>query len=262
MASRRPAPWLATALAWIGGCTGTDTGNPPVIGFHSSGCKSKQTSGLVLQSLDEPMKGAEPLYTGLTCFVWERLDEDTLRIDLTNYESGCGAEQGWQPRAELAKDGSLELILQDSHCANASCGWCIYDLSFTVELEEAVRDGEVRLFQRGCDDALRHEKRAFLRLASQPSGAACTYAHYYALQDSPAQAPDHARGLCGPTEAGEPNRSCSEGLRCTDLSKSAPTDHHGGPRCLSECQVDADCDALSRCEGAVCMLSATGLSDG
>lgn len=242
-------------------CSGTDTGNPPVIDLQTSGCRERygasKTADLALQSL-APEVTRDPLYDGLTCFVWSRAD-DRLTISLTNYETGCFADRGWSPRAELAKDGALELVLADDECSVAACGWCVYDLSFTIEDAELLRDREVRLYERGCDSSPARFKRAMLPLGSQQSGAVCTYAHYVALQGFGA-APPGQRGACGAVQAGTADAACSDGQRCVDLGANEGGDFSKGKRCLATCASDADCDALSRCEAGACRLSATGLT--
>ncbi|MDB4988595.1 MAG: hypothetical protein JWN04_3773, partial [Myxococcaceae bacterium] len=53
--------------------------------------------GVIRQSLDMPTLTPDPQYKGLTCMIWQRVDADTVRIDLTNYESGCSSDDGWHP---------------------------------------------------------------------------------------------------------------------------------------------------------------------
>ena len=131
---------LVSAVSALAACTGTDTGNPPVIGFGNSGCKKGTSSAL--QSVD---KGTpDPRYEGLTCLTWQHVDQQTVQIDLTNYEAGCEADKGWRPEAQLRADGGLDIVLRDDDCSQAKCGWCIYDLSFTVRSGEVVADARHR----------------------------------------------------------------------------------------------------------------------
>lgn len=247
-----------SALACTSGENGTETGTPPVIDFHNSGCKGHASSGLTLQSLDDPARGS--LYDGLTCFVWQRTSDDELQIELTNYESSCGSESGWTPQVEQAADGALELVLHDRDCSQARCGWCIYDLSFTVKHEAiASTDREVRLYQRGCGEERRQGKRAYLPLASQASGAVCNYAHSSALTWTQQPQGHGAHTLCGDGGPSGRDNKCDDGFTCTTLPSPSASDFSGGDRCLANCQSDAECDALNHCDQSVCRLRVIGL---
>lgn len=249
----------------LAACTGTDTGNPPLVtDFTNTGCKSSMSGALTQKGVKGDLAWSEDdaAYQGLHCFLWERLDERTLRIDLTNYESGCHTDKGWVPRAEVRDDGTLELVLDDHDCSAASCGWCIYDLSFTVELDDSTVDRQVRLSQAGCGEENRLGRSASLPLSSQDRGAVCGYAHYYALQQallSTGAAPT-AHFPCGEVPGLDPQASeCQEGLSCTDVGEQAPSVFAGGPRCIPVCETDADCDALGRCEDGTCRLRGPGI---
>lgn len=259
---------LLSGLSLVAACSGTDTGNPPVIGFGNSGCHDQAygqglhesaSTGLILQSLDMPTLVPDAQYKGLTCLAWQRVDASSIRILLTNYESGCGSELGWVPKAELLDDGTLDLVLEDSDCSQASCGWCLYDLSFTIELKDRAADGPVRMSQRGCQVDALETKHAVLALASQPSGAVCNYANSSALtwkggDDGSKRMP------CGAATGAAGAVTCQAGLQCIDLGTQPAGDFSGGARCLPSCSSDADCDALSSCQAGVCKLRATGLS--
>jgi len=235
---------------------GTETGNPPVIGFGNSGCHDQAyDKGRVLQSLDPSTP--DPLYKGLTCMTWHSAEANRLQIQLTNYESGCGSDLGgWTPRAELRDDGGLDLVLEDDECATAGCGWCLYDLTFTVAVDEPIPNGEVRIYQRGCGEASKQQKRATLALTSQPSGAVCNYAHLAALTWKNG-APGTERTPCNTTAP--QGQQCNANLTCTDLGERAAGDFSGGERCLANCTEDSGCDSLSRCEEGVCKLRVGGL---
>jgi hypothetical protein len=244
-------------LVCLAACNGTETGNPPVIDFGNSGCRTKLydvDKGIYPQSLDV---GDDPLHEGLTCITFERSTALDYRFQVTNYESGCGADEGWKPAVELREDG-VDLILQDSDCITASCLWCVYDLSFTVQFDQPPADGTVHLYQRGCSDEQRRPKSAFLPVRSQNSGAACNYQHSVALRERNLDV-GGPRTMCEVVEGfGVPE--CRAGLSCHDLGDRAPGDFSGGQRCLATCQADRDCDSLSQCMDGVCQLEATGLS--
>lgn len=249
---------LVSAVSALAACTGTDTGNPPVIDFGNSGCKKGTSSAL--QSVD---KGTpDPRYEGLTCLTWQHVDEQTVQIDLTNYEAGCEADKGWKPQAEVRADGGLDIVLRDEDCSQAKCGWCIYDLSFTVHVDKPLSDGEVHVYQAGCGGVSPYEKRATLALASSPSGAVCNYTNRNALSWPGGGAGGGKRMPCTTaTTSGPGSASCQAGLVCTDLGESTPVEAaNAGTRCLLSCTADADCDELTSCQEGVCKLKVRGLS--
>ena len=254
MTNRRAHTIVLSALCGLvalGACTGTETGNPPLIDFGKTACKAldKLAKERPAESTDTTSVLIDPLYDGLTCFVWERIDAQTLRVDVTNHVTGCGSDLGWTPRLKLSDDGAVELILDDDDCTQARCGSCIYDLSFTVQLDEDMRDRPVRFYELGCEQNPT-PMRATLPLSSQASGAVCTHTSGSAL----AQRGGHSslRMPCGKLFNGT-EATCNDGLLCTELAADQRV-------CLAQCQSDTDCDKLSRCDGSVCRLSATGLS--
>jgi hypothetical protein len=258
--SRFAIPALVSAVSALVACTGTDTGNPPVIDFGNSGCHDQTyAAASALQSLDKSVP--DPLYKGLTCLTWQHVDPQTLRIDLTNYESGCGTDDGWTPLAKLREDGGLDLVLQDDDCSQAGCGWCIYDLSFTVQLDRPLRDGDVRVYQQGCGDEAARPKQATLALSSLASGAVCNYSNGNALfwrghDEGGSRMPC----LTNP-DAQQTRIDCQPGLVCTDLGESNPIEAaNAGTRCLPSCNSDADCGELTSCQQGVCKLTTRGLS--
>lgn len=250
---------LVSAVSALSACTGTDTGNPPVVDFGNSGCKKGLSSG-ALQSVDKATP--DPRYEGLTCLTWQHVDDKTIKIDLTNYESGCEADKGWKPQAEVRDDGGLDIILQDDDCSQAKCGWCIYDLAFTVHVDMPLGDGEVRVYESGCKEGAPHVKRAALALASQSSGAVCNYANRNALAWPGAGAAGGNRMPCATgATAGPQSVSCQAGLVCSDLGESVPVEAaNAGARCLLACTSDTNCDELTSCQDGACKLKARGLS--
>jgi hypothetical protein len=254
---------LVSAISALAACTGTDTGNPPVtgnppgVGFASSGCKKASLGAL--QSVDKA--NPDPRYEGLTCLAFQHLDDNTIRIDLTNYESGCESDKGWTPRAQQRADGGLDIILQDADCSQAKCGFCLYDLAFTVPLELGIEDGEVHVYQQGCDGVEPHEKWATLAVSSQNSGAACNYANRNALSWQGAGTAGSKRMPCSTSASSSPVPSvCQSGLVCSDLGESVPVEAaNGGTRCLPSCRADADCDELTSCQEGECKLKAREL---
>ncbi len=235
-------------------CTETDSGNPPVLDFATSGCKTNSEKARPGQSSDVTAGFENELYDGLTCLVWSRPTEDTLHVDITNYATGCFVDKGWSPRARRTGDGALELVLKDDECAVAACGSCLYDLSFQIEIDNEA-DLPVRVFQEGCEDQT-PSPTAVLPLSSQMSGAICAY-----LQSGALQWHASTKGTIGQRnmpcshegDGGVTSTSCVNGLACTELEA-------GHQLCLASCQTDANCDSLTRCEAGVCKLSTTGLT--
>jgi hypothetical protein len=245
--SRSAVSILLSCLPLLGACVGTETGNPPVVGFGNSGCKTLGGNTKQLPTAQGVV--TDPLYSGLHCFVWERVSPTQLKIDVTNYASGCGAEAGWKPRAELDDDGSLSLVLEDDDCAIAGCFSCLYDVSFTVELPADSRDREVRFYEQGCEGTPR-PRRATLSLASEDSGAACTYTDRAALASRGGRS--GPRMLCG-SVFGQESVACDPGLVCSDIRANQGI-------CLESCQQDDDCDSLSVCQDGLCRLGTPALN--
>jgi len=244
------AGWLTALVA----CTGGETGNPPnaLESFDTSGCKSELLpKGISEQSLDSA--GADPRYQGLNCFVWERLDERTLRIEITNHVDGCGMDQGWKPQARLNGAGELELHLDVPGCVFAGCFSCVYDLSFHVQLSEGQGDLPVKLLGDTCSGPAPLEGQAVLALSASRRGEVCAYA------ESANSSNDCATGESGGTRFGRCTKtgfeclsegdSCQPGLTCAVLGADEK-------RCLPACQSDADCAGFSstHCEQGTCRL--------
>lgn len=233
------------ALLFLAACSGTDTGNPPVIDFRNSACHDQTYSrdkDAILQSLDDGSLVPDPKYKGLTCFAFEQ-DAHALHLLVSNYKSGCESQLGWTPRLEERADGGLDVILEDRNCVTAACGWCLYDLSFDLPLELAI-NREVHLLQRGCEGA--HPELSAQLALGQQDGVACDYTDANALAWR-GRGGTSERMLCSETG------TCDSGLTCTTIG----ADTRG--RCLRNCDDDTECDTLSQCTAGVCQLSATGL---
>jgi hypothetical protein len=240
-------------------CVGTDTGNPPLIDFGKSACHDQSYTadkGVSLQSLDQAELAPDIRFKGLTCIDFERRDA-VLHFGISNYVAGCGSDGGWTPHVEVREGGGVDLILDDGNCELLRCGLCLYDLSFDVELLQQVADGEVHLYQRGCDD-VRAEIAAPLAL-TRASDVACAYTQSAGLL-ARGGANAGERMLCGHWNGGDSRAaaSCEQGLTCTELD--VDTGAAAGGRCLRDCTSDVECDALSRCVTGTCQLSKTGLN--
>jgi hypothetical protein len=244
------------ALLSLAACTGTDTGNPPVIDFRNSACHDQSYStnkDVILQSLEEGTLVPDPRFKGLTCFVSE-LRADSLHLLVSNYMAACGSEGGWTPRVAERSDGGLDLILEDADCAVAKCGWCLYDLSFDLPREYATARS-LHLYQQGCDgDPMEITTQLAL---TETEAAACAYTSANALMWK-GRGDTGERMLCGSWPDGYETGTCDLGLTCSELT-SDPTWRQGGGRCLRNCATDIDCDGLSVCTSGVCQLKATGV---
>jgi hypothetical protein len=229
-------------LLALASCVGTDSGNPPVLDSGSSGCHDQSYR---INKADMASYTPDSRFRGLNCIVWERA-EGELRLSATNIDAACGSEDGWRPYVARRGDGGLDLVVHDDECATAGCdSGCLYDVTVTIPYERDLADSLVRAYKNGCDDV---DSQGFEMLQgsvafSQTSGAICRYASYskVAISGSTGQ----ERGAC------DQDGACDPGNTCVNL----------GPNtlCLRACQSDADCDALSRCDGTACQLSATGL---
>jgi hypothetical protein len=241
---------IARFTLLLAACSGTDTGNPPVIDFRNSACHDQSydvDKDAILQSLDEGPLVPDEHYKGLTCLVSERRT-DALHLFVSNYVAACAEGVNWKPRVEERSDGGLDLILEDDDCQVGRCGSCLYDLDFELPLELASAR-EVHVYQQGCGSE-RHEIAATL---SKPNGVACDYISTSALVFR-ARDETGERMLCGTDSSFGELGPCDANLACTQLDTAQP---YG--RCLRTCTTNTDCDALSQCTTGVCQLKATGL---
>ncbi len=250
--------WVAASVGACGAHSGTESGNPS-LDFTSTECKSKDSTAEPQSAARWTTKsvGKAPLqtsaienstYDGLECFVWERIDDDTLKIEVTNYADGCSENKYWRPTAELNDDGTLELRLENPSCTKAACGWCIYDLSFTVNVPSSLESLDVHLFDDSCSGEAPLTSAARLALGDDARGEVCGYANSSALRwvcatgTAGRYAPCSAEGDCYAE-----GTACGAGLSCAELDE---------PRCAPTCSVDADCaeTASTRCIAGHCVL--------
>jgi hypothetical protein len=237
-------------------CSGTDTGNPP-LAFDSSPCKSAALSqALMTKGIEPSAPIRDPEHDGFICTLWERLDDDTLRIEFTNLTSGCGADQGWEPRIKEGGAGKLDIYLDHTDCVFASCGYCVYDVSFEVRVPTQTTELAVQLFGDGCDGPAPLRRSATLPLTAQRSGALCTGYRppTFAEAGISCRPTSSSRwGYCSPDMQVAPCSSlrapCEDGLECTSVGDA-------GAICLPTCTSDADCKDAgpTHCEDGVCKL--------
>jgi hypothetical protein len=238
---------LFSLLALFAACNGTDVGNPPRGGltdFETSACKKFSFE----KGIDRlPAWQPDPeLYAGLTCVLWDTSGE-TLRVRLSNHRDGCGLDHGWEPQARI-DDTGVELLLDNPSCSIAACGNCIYDLSFDVQVAALQDRSELSLRVLGSECSGERPVHHTLRLplASQPSGAQCTYTfENFDLLGAMPQGALHTR--CGDT-ALFGSVGCASGV-CTEVSAK-------NRLCLAPCSSDLDCQPadVMTCSEGVCQL--------
>lgn len=260
---KKQAIALGFGLLSVAGCNGTETGNPPVAldSFDTTGCKSNSHASVKLPSiaLKSAQKGAAPMseaaanelrYSGRTCFVWQRVGDDTLEIALTNYVDACGASEAWQPRVDLTEDGTLNLRMENPSCIAAGCGWCVYDLAFRVRMQDLSDALALKLWGDSCDGEAKVQHQVALQLGQEAQGESCEYANKYALEQyCPSGDDDFLYRPCGARGALCEAETCPEGLTCHDVAAD-------DQRCVPGCTSDADCApyAGTRCQDALCLL--------
>lgn len=249
----------ALFLLQLVACMGTDVGNPPRGGlssFDTPGCKTIANGD---KGADPPLYSWLPddeRYRGLQCFLWDRQDDDKLRVRVTNYAAGCHADEGWQPRAIARSAREVDLVLENRQCLSAGCGWCLYDLLFVLDAKLAGQPTlSLNLLQDpGCGDQRRDS--VTLPLGEHASGVNCSYANPHALNDW-----TFTHGAAGkermPCGHSEPSVSCAAGLSCTAVDSEGRYQDH--KLCLAFCQNDADCrpSELMRCKDGACQLNGT-----
>ncbi len=262
---RRHAIALGLGMLSIASCNGTETGNPPLVldSFDTTGCKSKENHAsiklpsIALKSVtksDRQISEAaanEIRYSGRTCFVWERADEETLEIALTNYAAGCGSSKVWEPEVELADDGSLNLRMENPSCSGASCGWCLYDLAFSVRLRDMPDELAVKLLGSRCSGEAPLQHQTTLKLSGESPGESCEYANKYALAERcPTLSDDFLYKPCG-----EPGSLCGAPVTCPDGTQCSEV-AEGDARCVPSCTSNADCApyADTHCKEQLCLL--------
>jgi hypothetical protein len=235
------------ALSLLGACNGTDVGNPPrgeLTRFDTSPCKKPS-----YDKGTQPLPAWQPdpaVYAGLTCVLWETTG-DQLRVRVTNHQDGCGLDKGWEPRVKTSAEG-VDLVLENPTCSVARCGNCIYDLAFDVRVPKlAERDPlQLRVLGSDCHDEQPVHHTLSLPLATQASGASCSYTfENFSLFGMSSSGALHTR--CGDTvESG--SVACNGGV-CTEVSPDKRL-------CLARCSTDADCqpEDVIECREGVCGL--------
>ncbi len=245
--------WLVAA--GLVACTGTDTGNPPSLldDFETPGCKSQAVADESL-ALISKQRTADEALENLECVVWQRVDEETLSLELTNHSDTCGADYGWTPRAERDDMGSVAFYLDNPKCDFAGCGSCAYDLKFTVSLDDGPDDVKVQLYGDDCFRERVLAREVMIPLSSAPnSGVLCTnYRESYGLSTVFACGQSPTFGPCDDRLRENQDESCSlcgAGSVCSEVSGDRR-------RCLPTCETEADCADFpsTRCMAGLCQL--------
>lgn len=235
---------------------GTETDNPhksgDLVAFEASACK-KDAGAQSGQSSESLVVASE--YDGLTCLEWQTENDGTHTFRILNLHGGCSV--AWTGNAVVQADGALELLLTNSKCSVASCGWCIYDFQFGVRNVPPLAGLPVRIGTIACpgeepsfDDLLT------LPADAEPSGILCRYTNIFAYDQLLGE-----QDLCGSEFGGcrdqagfctaEGAPPCRDGLVCS------PADEFN--RCLSPCETDDDCAPreVSACVDGICRLART-----
>jgi len=217
------------------GSGGDSSGEDPLVSFEDSGCKSGQHDDA--GPATRP-RGDTSAYDGLQCFVWETLEDDTLAITLTNFHDSCGVP--WAGSVAVDDTGVVELQVTNEICAEADCGWCIYDWSFELRGMTPADELAVRAERAGCPgDPFETVAEITLPIGDAAAGARCRYANWDALGQHAGEA-----GLCGhelmPCTSAEAQGWCWTDQQvppCVDdLECDADTD-----LCHQPCTIDDDC---------------------
>lgn len=235
---------------------GTETDNPhksgDLVAFDASACKKEavEASGTSSEAF---VVASE--FDGLTCLEWETENDETVTFRVLNLNGGCSVQ--WSGDAVVQADGSLELLLTNTQCAVARCGWCLYDFQFGVRNVPPLSALPVRIGTIGCPgEAPSFDNELTLPEDAPASGILCRYTSIFAYDQLLGE-----RDLCGSRfgscrdEAGfcttEGATECREGLVC------APVDDT--KRCLSPCETDDDCAPreVSACVDGICRLAQT-----
>lgn len=238
---------LAVSLSFVAvsACGSDDaasaSGDGSLVAFKGSTCKKENAGALT----------AEDTYAGLQCVRWTTVDADTVKIELLNFEGGCGAQ--WKGEAK-AVDAGLELRLVNPGCLLAACGSCMYDWSFDVRAKGAA-DLPLSIVTDPCPgEQTPDQDTATLPLGTTAEGELCRYANHGALGWQAM-----ALSACGkaymPCRIGggmcEPNGSepeCDSGLTCADGASAT------AKVCHANCTGDSDCapTGTMKCDGGLC----------
>jgi len=217
----------------MGACGSDDSGSSSssdsFVSFSSSACKKENAGALT----------AQEAYAGLQCIRWKPSGADTLKVDLLNFDGGCGAQ--WKGSSKNV-DGGVELDISNPGCLLAACGSCIYDWSFEVRAT-AGADLALSIVVDQCPgDQTPVTYAATLPLGATPEGELCRYADYGALGwqaqslGTCGQAYMPCRQQNGMCDLGASSTPCEAGLTCGDGASA--TDQI----CLAPCSGDGDCE--------------------
>jgi hypothetical protein len=197
--------------------------------------KSTQAPGEGV-TLGRALTSSADIPLGLMCLEWQR-SEQSLRVQIVNFGSGCGAE--WEGRATRTGD-RVTLLLDNRICAVAACGNCLYDTASEIELP-AQSDVTLEL---SLDPYCSGERKVHswqLPLTRAERGISCEFATAQGLGSVSKQ----AFLWCA-----EEDGSCDDGLTCVPGDEPVP-------RCLPACNVDEDCPLPggTRCDAGHCIPS-------
>lgn len=252
---------LARASVWASGAvvacaSGTETDNPhksgDLVAFDASACKKEaaETSG---KSFEAVVAASE--YDGLTCLEWETKSDGVVSFRILNLNGGCSVP--WSGDAVVRADGSLELLLTNTKCAVAACGWCLYDFEFGVRNVPPLSGLPVRIGTIGCPgETPTFDHELTLPEDAEAAGVLCRYTKSFAYDQLLAEQ-DRCGSQLGSCRDQAGFCKTEGAAQCRGDLVCAPTDDSN--RCLTPCTSDDDCSPreVSACVDGVCRLAAT-----
>lgn len=235
--------FVAAVVMSCAGSGGTETGNPALVSFTSSACKSRP-----------PEPGQQALVLaddaeGLQCVEWVRGQGDALTLRLLNFPEACGEK--YDGAVHVAEQGALELSLFKADCTVYRCGTCVFDFELELHGVPPRAPLELRTGSAICaSEPTNWDDPLTLPIDAHDSGVSCRL-----LARSAVEQYGRERGTCGERNmpcgdcGGLDAQSCAQGLVCTSV---APSDS----RCLEACTTDADCQGgLTSCRDGTCQAA-------
>ncbi len=235
-------------VGFLAACSAVESDSQKHMGsFSSSLCKKVELrNSLLISSLSRLY--AEDQFPGLKCISWKKA-ENSLYLDLSNFEQGCGTE--WEGSIE-ADDSKIILNIDNPKSAVANCGWCTFDWSFEAINLDLESDKELLVkidtYPDGSyDDVKLYNAR--LNTGSADSGVICRWANWYALEEM-AESVGTVGTLHMPCSE-DTEAPCKDDLVCEKADESDSKEV-----CLSPCEEDADCmnEDILYCKDGICLL--------
>lgn len=237
-------------------CTGTDSGNPPVVidDFGNSECKIMRDGATAPARSPLFSRAALPsndALSGLYCVRYRRGEGTKLRLEYINFGASCHADGGWFAGVEEAEGADLAVSLTCTG-PTAGCGSCIYDLRYELDVADLASARTISLMRHECwgGEDVRTDALTF---ADGDEGLSCHYTFVHA-ERWVAESENTSGRLRRPCRDSSSRReetlpSCDGELVCTEVAD-------GDPRCLAPCAQDTDCEltGVEACVDGLCRL--------